>query len=294
MPLFMKTKENPENKYLEQLFDLSDDADFMNALNTFRNKLGIPNSGFKTHEAETTFLSQNNLWSHTDPKSKSEIEKLKKELTEDPKRLEMILAWHELYNGNFLEKILDKFKIPRRASTHLYLFILFGKNKVIYEQADLLATGYGCQINCAFFWPNFKYDIKGFLYDKKDLASLIFIYPEATKADIKKAIDDNWGDIKISQLEIARKNNLPIPIIHAKTLRGKQDEIMKLHRKGLTSYAIAKKLRINQEEGFSYVRKVISRKKKLRNNEVMTKEEMSSEINKAKKTSRPPGYILVK
>ncbi|MFA5961518.1 MAG: hypothetical protein WC848_02475 [Parcubacteria group bacterium] len=280
----MKTKDNPENKYIEQILNLADRVDFMDEIHLFRKKLGIPKNGFKTQKNERGFLVKNNLQSHIDPKSKSEIERLKKLHKNNPDLLAMILSWNNLYSNDFSEKLLDKFQIPRRASTHLHSFILFGKNKPLYELADSLATGYGCQVNTAFFWPGFEYDIEGFLYNKKDLSALIFVYPEATKADLKKMIDDNWTDIKRSQLETARKNNLPLPAIHSKIFRDKQDKIIELHKKGLTSYRVADELGLSQEGSFAYVRKVISRKKEVSQPRAMTKDEVLSAM---KKLDRP-------
>ncbi len=245
-----KKFKNPDHKYYELIFDLEGSSEFISEIYTLRKKLGLPQNGLEDKNAESAFFKKHKIT--LEPREVIDIEK---EYKHNKKELSITLEWNNL--PAYQQSILDKYKLPRRANFPLYFYILFGNKPVIFSESNLYRIGFEVDVQMHMFSNGDK--VSDLQHDD-DVAAVIFVYPNATREDIRLAIKDNWSIINIAQKEILKRMDCKKIRVTKKTSRSLQDKILKLHRKGLTSPQISKELNIKSDGAFEYVRSVKSRR----------------------------------
>lgn len=254
-----KKFRNPDLKYFEQILDLEGDDEFILDIAKLRKELGIPKNGFVGLKDENKFISNHHI--SLEPKfSKRDILELQKKLKGNQEKVAIAIAWNNLLETQRI--LLDKYGIPQRAHLLLHFYILFGNKPTTIEEAKFVRSYYGVDIQMHMRFQGNKESIGNLKHDD-DIAAIIFVYPEATKRDIREAIEHSWSDIEVVQMDILKRLGKRKIRIKKKTARPLHDKILRLRNKGMTFPEISKRLDIKSEGAFEFTRKVVSRKRKI-------------------------------
>jgi hypothetical protein len=290
--------KNPEKKYIELILDLSYKEEFKKEIKSYRNKLGMPSLGFKSDKERNKFednISPNFFYEVED--SYKELSKRysnnKKLLNQILQWKDLYENGHDLIKIIKKFNIPKRATFP----LYLFIISsksALDKNLQYFNTEQEVAY-YGCDIECGHKIE--ENDFKDFVKlnkslkmqkdrhldrvnniikspvvekikelkeaiphgDYMDLSAVICIYPEAKKSDVIKLINDTWKDeIEPMQKITANQNNIALKNIRTKEFRNNYNKIYNLHKKGLSSREIAKRMNYEFEGSWEYVRKVIS------------------------------------